>query len=78
MKEDNYYSTPDLPLAAAISLLFSNPDAIDRDRQKVRFTFRQTDELNEFLESYWRGDTAVEPQAYASKLRELKSRIHNG
>ena len=80
IKTDDYHSTPDLPMAAAISICFGNPEAIDRDPDdfsKVYFVFKRERGLDEFLERYWRGQIAVEPQAYASKLRELKARIHN-
>lgn len=73
---DQYYSTSDLALATALSLHLPI-DLIDRlDSQRVIFCFLRSKELDEFIESYWRGDLLVKPQDYFNQLRVLKSRIY--
>lgn len=75
--EGDFYRTTDLNLAVVLSL--SCPvEAIDRrDPRKVEFLFNRSSELDSIMESYWRGELRVEPQAYFNQLRIIKARLHN-
>ncbi len=78
LHEKEYYRTADLALAAVI--LLSYPlEAIDRpsDTKKAYFLFKREKELDELIESYWRGgELKVEPQAYFNALRVIKARLY--
>ncbi len=82
MKQENsnpndYYSTSDLGLATTISLWFP-VDSIDRQNpRKATFIFKQNVKLNELLESYWKRELKVEPQAYFNQLKAIKARLYS-
>ena len=77
LKEENFYQTADLSLAATISLFFPI-DSIDRqDPRRATFFFLRDKKLDELTESYWRGKIRVEPQAFFNQLRIIKSRLYS-
>lgn len=68
--------TADLALAAAISLFYP-VEAIDRQNpKKAQFIFKRNEDLDALIESYWRGELTVEPQAYFNQLRVIKARLY--
>jgi hypothetical protein len=74
--EKKKYRTADLALATALSLSFSI-EAIERDSsRKAHFIFLRNKNLDTAIESFWRGDLKVEPQAYHSQLRVVKARLY--
>lgn len=78
LNEKDFYRTADLALATAISLFYSL-EAIDRQNpRKAQFLFKRNIELDELIESYWRGELKVEPQAYFNALRIIKARLYGG
>jgi len=72
-----YYKTSDLALAAAISIWYPL-DAIDKTENphKAAFLFRRDEQLDNFVESYWRGELKVNPQMYFNTLKNLKARLY--
>jgi hypothetical protein len=76
--EKDFYRTADLALATAISLFYPI-EVIDRKNpRKAQFIFKREDGLDELIESYWRGELKVEPQAYFNALRVIKARLYGG
>ena len=76
LKETDFYSSADLALSAAISLFYSL-EAIDRQNpRKAQFLFKRDDQLDALVESYWRGELRVSPQAYFNALRVIKARLY--
>jgi len=72
----DYYLTSDLALSATISLWYPL-DCVDKtDPQKVTFIFKRDDNLDQLIESFWRGSLKVEPQMYFNQLKAIKSRIY--
>jgi len=73
---NNYYSTSDLALAAAISLYYPL-EVVDRTNpHKAQFLFKRDEQLNQFIESYWKSAITIEPKAYFNQLRIIKSRLY--
>lgn len=71
-----YYSTSDLALATAISVTYPI-DAIERQNpQKVSFIFKKDKKFDQLLETYWRRELKIEPQAYFNQLKAIKARIY--
>jgi hypothetical protein len=77
LNEKEIYKTADLALATAI-FLFYPLEAIDKpsDSKKAYFLFKRESGLDELIESYWRGELKVEPQAYFNALRVIKARLY--
>lgn len=76
-----YYSTTDLCLAAAASLKFSMSSTRENDQNtaigfRIKFHFKKDREFNKFFSEYMNKKVLVEPFAFYSQLRLLKSRIH--
>lgn len=73
-----FYKTSDLGLATSLSLFFP-VKTIDRSNpRKVLFVFEQTDELNDFVNKYWRSEITVEPQTFTNQIKNIKTRIYSG
>lgn len=76
LKEKDFYKTADLALATAI-FLFYPLEAIDRQNpRKSQFLFKRDAELDELIDSYWRGELKVAPQEYFNALRVIKARLY--
>ena len=77
INEKELYRTADLALASAIFLYYP-VEAIDRglNSRKAYFLFKRDTELDELVESFWRGELKVEPQAYFQALRTIKARLY--
>ncbi|TSC84477.1 MAG: Uncharacterized protein G01um101416_1064 [Microgenomates group bacterium Gr01-1014_16] len=73
---NDYWSTPDLALAAAVSLWYP-VDSIDRTNPtKALFLFKRNESLDGLIETFWKQELRVEPQAYFSQLKIIKSRLY--
>lgn len=81
MKKDevsNSFQTSDFPLVATLVTLGFQIDSLDTsDPSRVVFTFIQTTELIETIESFWSSSTSVEPKYFCNIQRELKARIRS-
>jgi hypothetical protein len=76
LQTDDYYSTSDLNLACVISLYFPLW-VVDRTiPSKAEFIFKREEGLDKLVESFWRREIRIEPQAYFNQLRILKARLH--
>ena len=76
LKLKDYFSTSDLNLATTISLWYPI-DIIDHTNpRKATFLFKKNENLDELLESYWRRELKIEPQAYFNQLKAVKARLY--
>lgn len=75
---NEYFSTSDLALAGAIALFYPL-EAIDKtqDPYKAQFLFKKDNQLDQLIESYWRGEMRIEPQAYFNTLKSIKARLYS-
>ncbi len=73
---NDYYSTSDLSMTAALSLFFPLEGIDRRNPHKAEFLFKRDDQLDKFIESYWRGEMKVSPQAYFYQLKLIKTRLY--
>jgi hypothetical protein len=74
---ENLYNTSDLPLATTLSLYFPIESIDTSDSKRVLFEFQQSQELNNLIDLYWRGEVTVDPQKYFNQLKVIKSRIYS-
>lgn len=73
---NDYYFTHDLALASAISLFYPL-ETIDRTNpHKALFIFKKSKELEEFVETYWRGEITVNPSSYFQQIKLIKTRLY--
>jgi len=78
LTQDQYFQSSDLALVACLSLSFPI-ESIDRSNpRKAVFCFKKSQELNERVQAYWRGETKVETRAYFDELRRIKARLYAG
>jgi len=78
LNQDQYFQSSDLALVAYLSLSFPI-ESIDRSNpRKAVFCFKKSKELDENIQSYWRGETKVETRAYFDELRRIKARLYEG
>jgi hypothetical protein len=75
--ESDFYKTPDLALAGALSLWYTL-EAVDfNNPPKAQFLFKRGEKLDELVQMYWRSELQVEPQAYFNQLRVIKTRLRS-
>jgi hypothetical protein len=72
------FESSDLALVAYLSLQFPIESIDKSNPRKAVFAFTKTKDLDEQVQSYWRGETRVEPRAYFDELKRIKSRIYAG
>jgi len=73
---DYYFSTPDLALAVTVSWWYPI-DSIDRTNPyKALFLFKKDENLDKLVEKFWKQELRIEPQAYFSQLKIIKSRLY--
>lgn len=76
LKLNDYYSTSDLALCCAISLFFPI-EAIDRQNpHKAQFLFKRNGQLDQLIETYWKGELKVNPATYFQQLKIIKARLY--
>lgn len=77
LKINDYYPTSDLALATALSLFYP-VDSIDRQNpHKAVFLFkRKGTEIDQLIETYWKGELKVNPAAYFQQLKIIKARLY--
>ena len=71
------YRTSCLALAALLSM--SLPiESIDRsDARRMWFSFSRTDDLDRYVEAYYRREVNVEPQGYFESIKAMKTRLYD-
>ena len=77
LREEDFFSTADLSLASAI-FLFHPLEAVDsQNPRRAEFLFKRSQELDELIEKYWRGELRIDPRAYFDALRSIKARLYD-
>ena len=72
----DYFSTSDIGLTTVLSL-FCHIDSIDRTNPlRVVFYFKREVGLDEYVQAYWNGELAIEPQKLLAERRKLQIRIN--
>lgn len=78
MNENDYFKTSDLCLATYIASCGYVVDSIDRtSATRAEFCFLRDSELDTIVQLFWRKQGQVEPIAFSSIQKELKSRLYN-
>lgn len=76
LKNNDFYTTSSLSLAATISLRYPI-EAIDKTNpNKALFLFKREEGLDDLVESFWRREQRVEPQTYFDQLKNIKTRLY--
>lgn len=74
----NLYQCSDLGLTTVLSLYFSIVSINKQpNSRKVFFSFEQTKELSDLIQTYWRGELRIEPKTYFDQLRTIKARLYS-
>ena len=74
--QNDYYETSDFPLAVTLALWYPL-ESIDKTKpHKAQFIFKREKNLDQFIESYWRGEFQVEPIAFFQQMKLIKSRLY--
>lgn len=78
MNDNDYYSTKDLPLAAAMSYLGFAIEALERTPgvREVYFLFKHTKEFEKALRVYLLQKMRVEPRRYFDSVKAVKTRLY--
>lgn len=77
LKENDILRTGDLSLAATV-YLFEPLAGIDKqDSRRAEFLFERSQELNDLVERFWRGELKVDPRLYFDALRAIKARLYD-
>lgn len=75
-EQERFFQTADLSLATTISL-WHPLELIDRtDPRKSQFLFKRENHLDELVASYWKRELKIEPQAFFSQLKMIKTRLY--
>lgn len=76
IKTSELYSTTDLTTAVTLSLYFPI-EAIDKTNPyKATFLFKRVDDFDQVLELFWSRQLKIEPQAFATQLKAIKTRLY--
>lgn len=79
MRNENYYKTSDLSLAAALVTLGHQIINLERgDSRRVIFVFEGSEALTKAEQSFWSGMMQVSPKSYFEAIRTVKSRLYAG
>lgn len=75
-KSSASFQTTDLSLVAVISLWLPIEEIDRTNPRKAIFLFNKCRRLDELVNSFWRKELKVEPQAYFSQLKAIKARLY--
>jgi len=80
MKKIDLFQTTDFSLISFLTAAGFPIEKTEKDSssRRVLFFFKQTAELDDLVQAFWRRETTVEPQAYFQATRLIKSRIYGG
>lgn len=75
---NEYYESSDLSLVTTLSLYYPL-EVVDRTNpHKALFVFKKDQQMDQLIESYWRGELKVNPQEYFNALKNMKARLYEG
>jgi len=73
-----YFQTSDFPLSTTLISNGFKLDHIDRsDISRVQFCFERSEELDENVQAFWRGDLRIEPKTFCVNQKLLKSQLYS-
>lgn len=72
----NYYETSDMALATTIQLLYEPAYEIKGQGKRVTFCFKDSKELRNLVDEYWRQELRVDPLGFFGELRTIKARLY--
>ena len=73
--EPSVFSTTDIYLVAALSVVGRRPDTVTR--ANARMTFHWSTSVKDLVEQYYAGSLEVSARDYASEIKNFKTIIHN-
>lgn len=75
---NEHFTTSDFPLATCLMTLGYQIAHLDRSNpQRVEVAFERDEQLDEIVQSFWRGDLRIEPKAYHLNQKLLKSQLYS-
>ena len=78
LQEKDYFKTTDICLCAALCCYGYQIEAIDRQNpSKAVFLVKRGEELDDLTRLYFTHQLKVDPLAFFSFLKEIKTRIYN-
>jgi hypothetical protein len=77
LNREDFYKTSDLALATTLSLFHPIEKIEKANPRKAFFVFKKSENLDELLEKYWKGQLQVEPALYFQQLKILKARLYS-
>ena len=77
LKEEDFFRTVDLSLASTIFMFYPLEDVDKQNPRRAEFMFKRTQELDELIENFWRGELKIDPRAYFDALRAIKARLYD-
>ncbi len=76
LSTNEYYESSDLALVTTLSLFYPI-ETIDRQNpHKALFLFKRNAELDQLIETYWKGELKVNPATYFQQLKIIKARLY--
>lgn len=76
LPSNEYYESSDIALSTTLSLYYPL-EVVDRSNpQKALFVFKRDQQIDQLINSYWRGELKVNPLRYFQALKTLKSRLY--
>lgn len=76
-EEKNTFRTADLALAGALCASGFVIDEMERvSPTRSVFIFKDTTEIDTYVQQYWKGELMVEAQTFFNQLKSLKARIY--
>ena len=76
LKINEFYECSDLALSAFLSMWHTLEKIDHTNPQRALFIFKRDEQIERHIEEYWRGQAAVNPQAYFQQLRFIKGRLY--
>ncbi len=73
--EPQSFSTTDIYLVAALSVVGRRPDTVTRTN--ARMTFHWSTSVKDLVDQYYAGSLEVSARDYASEIKNYKTIIHN-
>ena len=78
LKENDFFGTTDINLHAALRYYGYPTEAIDKsDTNRAVFYVKRNSELDGLIQRYFAHELVVEPLAFATILKELKTRLYH-
>jgi hypothetical protein len=72
------YKINDLGCAASIITAGYDLDSLERnDRERVSFVFKNSPQLEEIINNYWKNNLQVDARSLVENLKMLKTRIYS-